>query len=216
MYKFRRQDTKEEFLIPFDWCDVTIKEYIGFYDIIKDLEGEELKENIFNNLDLFHSIISYWVGFDSTKLLYEDKIAIFTKLTFLFSDIQYTEMRGFSHKGIVYHLPESKKDYYGADMPFADATFSEIVECFELEKKMTFISSLPYILAVLCKPYGEEYNDQNVSQRSIEFQTLPMNHIWSICFFLISSRSLYRQTLRLYFGGLARRVDLTAMAGIMH
>jgi hypothetical protein len=67
MYKFVRQDNQEAFFIPFDWCDVSVKKYIGFYDIIKDLEAEDYRDAIFNDLDLFHDILTYWVGFDSTK-----------------------------------------------------------------------------------------------------------------------------------------------------
>jgi hypothetical protein len=68
MYKYTRQDTKKAFYVPIDWCDVTLEKYIGFYDIIKDVEPEELSEKLFNDMSLFHSIISYWVGFDSAKI----------------------------------------------------------------------------------------------------------------------------------------------------
>jgi len=216
MYKFVRQDNQEAFFIPFDWCDVSVKKYIGFYDIIKDIEAEDYRDAIFNDLELFHAILTYWVGFDSTKLTYQDKIAIFSKLAFLFADVKYVEVKGFSHNNVVYHLPESKNDYFGKEMPLAKATFSEIVECLELEKNMNFINALPYILAILCKPHGEKYNDQKVSERATEFETLPMNLLWSICFFLTSSKSLFRQTIKHYLKAQAKRVDLISMAGIMH
>lgn len=216
MYKFVREDTKEKIYIPFDWCDVTLKKYIGFYDIIKDIEPENIKDNIFNDLELFHKILTYWVGFDATKLMYKDKLDIFSKIVFLFSKVEYTEMTGFSHNNIIYHLPKNKVDYYGNKMPLATATFSEIVECFELEKAQTFVNSLPFILAILCKPYGEQYNDQKVNERATEFESLSMNYIWSICFFLISSKNTYKKIIKHYFQAQAKRADLIGMDGIMH
>ena len=216
MYKYTRQDTNKAFYVPIDWCDVTLEKYIGFYKIIKDVEPEELSEKLFNDMSLFHSIISYWVGFDSAKISYTDKIDIFNKISFLFTQIEYTKMDGFAHNGIVYHLPESKKDYYGNSLPLAKATFSEIVECFELEKATTFINALPYILGILCKPHGEKYNDQKVSDRAEDFKTLPMNLVWHTCFFLTNSKRLFNQIIKQSLEVQAREAALIDMAGIMH
>jgi hypothetical protein len=215
MYKYIREDNNEKINIPFDWCDVTLNKYIGFYDIIKDLDPENIKEQLFNDLDLFHNIIEYWTGIKGDKISYQVKIDMFTKLAFLFSPIEYTKLMGFQHDGIVYHLPESKIDYYGNEAPLASATFSEVVECFELEKNNLFIPSLPYILAILCKPFGEQYDDQNVNERSESFKTLPMNIVWSIAFFLNSSKNIYRRISNHYLRELMREAGLTSTAGIM-
>jgi hypothetical protein len=215
MYKYIREDNNEKINIPFDWCDVTLNKYIGFYDIIKDLDPENIKEQLFNDLDLFHNIIEYWTGIKGDKISYQIKIDMFTKLAFLFSPIEYTKMMGFQHDGVVYHLPESKKDYYGNEAPLASATFSEVVECFELEKNNLFIPSLPYILAILCKPFGEQYDDQNVNERAESFKTLPMNIVWSIAFFLNSSKNIYRRISNHYLRELMREAGLTSTAGIM-
>jgi hypothetical protein len=215
MYKYIREDTNEKINIPFDWCDVTLEKYIGFYDIIKDLDPEDIKEQLFNDLDLFHNIIEYWTGIKGDKMSYQIKIDMFTKLAFLFSPIEYTKLMGFQHEGIVYHLPESKIDYYGNEAPLASATFSEVVECFELEKNKLFVPSLPYILAILCKPFGEQYDDQNVNERSESFKTLPMNIVWSIAFFLNSSKNIYKRISNHYLRELMREAGLTSTAGIM-
>lgn len=215
MYKYIREDTNEKINIPFDWCDVTLDKYIGFYDIIKDLDPENIKEQLFNDLDLFHNIIEYWTGIKGDKMSYQIKIDMFTKLAFLFSPIEYTKLMGFQHDGIVYHLPESKIDYYGNEAPLASATFSEVVECFELEKNKLFVPSLPYILAILCKPFGEQYDDQNVNERAESFKTLPMNIVWSIAFFLNSSKNIYKRISNHYLRELMREAGLTSTAGIM-
>tara|TARA_R110000824_G_scaffold193230_1_gene375596 strand:- start:3106 stop:3765 length:660 start_codon:yes stop_codon:yes gene_type:complete len=215
MYKYIREDTNEKINIPFDWCDVTLEKYIGFYDIIKDLDPEDIKEQLFNDLDLFHNIIEYWTGIKGDKMSYQVKIDMFTKLAFLFSPIEYTKLMGFQHEGVVYHLPESKIDYYGNEAPLASATFSEVVECFELEKNKLFVPSLPYILAILCKPFGEQYDDQNVNERSESFKTLPMNIVWSIAFFLNSLKNIYKRISNHYLRELMREAGLTSTAGIM-
>ena len=215
MYKYVREDTKEKINIPFDWCDVTLDKYIGFHNIIKDLDPENIKEQLFNDLDLFHNIIEYWTDIKGDRISYQVKIDMFTKLAFLFSPIEYTKLMGFEHGGVVYHLPESKIDYFGNEAPLASATFSEVVECFELEKSNTFIPSLPFILAILCKPYGEQYDDQLVSDRSESFKTLPMNIVWSIAFFLNSSKDTYNKTINRYFREVMKRAGSTDMVCIM-
>lgn len=215
MYKYIREDTNEKINIPFDWCDVTLDKYIGFYDIIKDLDPEDIKQQLFNDLDLFHNIIEFWTGIKGEKISYQVKIDMFSKLAFLFSPIEYTKLMGFQHDGVVYHLPESKKDYFGNEAPLASATFSEVVECFELEKANEFIPSLPYILAILCKPFGEQYDDQKVSERAEIFKSLPMNIVWSIAFFLNNSRSIYNRTINHYLRVATKEAGWRSMGGTM-
>jgi len=86
----------------------------------------------------------------------------------------------FVHKGRTYYLPEKHME---------KSTVIEFMEAAQLEAKLNDLSkgnwnAMPYVLAVIARPKNEIYNSRNTERRAAMFQTLTMDIVRSVAFFL--------------------------------
>lgn len=81
---------------------------------------------------------------------------------------------GFDFEGVHYNMPLSVADGFGGVMPMADTTAEEWAESNDLRIASTHpVEYMHLILAILCRPEGESYNERVARERAEKFKGLP-------------------------------------------
>lgn len=84
------------------------------------------------------------------------------------------EFEGFDFEGIHYNMPLSISDGFGGVMPMAEVTAEEWAESNDL--RIATANPFEYmhlIVAILCRPEGEKYNEHVARERAELFKQLP-------------------------------------------
>ena len=80
----------------------------------------------------------------------------------------------FEHNGVEYYLPRLTADGFGGLLPMADETAESWAESNDLHlASANPYEYMPLIVAILCRPKGEEYNEQSARARAEVFKQLP-------------------------------------------
>ena len=83
-------------------------------------------------------------------------------------------IKSFEWEGVEYMLPRLTADGFGGLMPMADETAESWAESNDLHLACTNpYEYMPLIVAILCRPEGEPYNEQTARARAEEFKHLP-------------------------------------------
>ena len=103
--------------------------------------------------------------------------------------LQMQAIKQFTFKGKTYHLPKVGKMVNGESLGI-DLTAIEFAESSDImtqseELQGGNIEALPYLLALLCKEEGEEYNEQKVIEKAETFKDLDMQTVWEVYFFML-------------------------------
>ena len=114
-------------------------------------------------------------------------------------DCERKFIKSFTWQGVEYYLPESKK-YPGEDRPMFDRTAIEFAESADLELFSKELEGGKFeraanIIAILCRPKGEPYNESICLMRAEYFAELPMNIVWEVFFCFTQQLILSQQSI---------------------
>jgi hypothetical protein len=172
----------------------TVDEYVERFDSLSAIDRIEFTKYIGDLLIICTNLTPEQVDL----LQFYDRQAIFDNylrkyVTSLFSNAPIFEPHGvefFEHAGIRYEMPKSIK-LYDDIMPMAGTEALQFIEGMNIAKafydmEQKGIEALPQLIAIYCKPEGEQYDEQKVISRAVEFKKLPMSIAWEV-FFCIST-----------------------------
>lgn len=112
-------------------------------------------------------------------------------VTFQALDYQYRQIEEFEWDGVVYKLPQSR-EVFGVMVPMVSLTALEFTESADMmihaahltqSRDFTKVANL---ISIVCRPEGEEYNEEVSLARAKEFLNLPMDIVWDVFFSLIA------------------------------
>lgn len=94
----------------------------------------------------------------------------------------------FTFEGVEYMLPKGKR-VFGQEVPMADTTALEFTESADLMIGLTKMekdfSKSANLLAIMCRPEGEMYDEETSLARAERFISLTMDKVWDVFFSLI-------------------------------
>jgi hypothetical protein len=207
-----------------DWEGVTLLKFLNFLDDVQPLqpecldgflffeEGEEVDlqkrwdefpvNNKIEALEYFAVEIAYWC--DAPKDLIVNSISPDMAFNgWLSLQVQYNpnlfkvdeDFKSFKFRGTTYVLPE--KHLRGTTIgEYADAAnFQTVAE----QLKNGRWKSIADVIAVICRPKGEEYNFEVTHEnRSKLFLNLPMDIVINVAFFLLMQNVTSTDTIAIY------------------
>lgn len=102
-------------------------------------------------------------------------------------------IESFKHNDVEYYLPRMTADGFGGLLPMADETAESWAESNDLHlASENPYEYMPLIVAILCRPEGEYYNEQTARARAEEFKHLPAYIAFEVffCKLMLLSTSL--------------------------
>lgn len=93
----------------------------------------------------------------------------------------------FDFEGETFMLPTTK-EVFGVPVPMVDLTALEFVESADLMLEISAMNKdrdatkLGNVLSILCRPEGEEYDEDTCLERAVKFQKLTMDVVWDVFF----------------------------------
>lgn len=127
-------------------------------------------------------------------------------ILFFPNDLKYKSLERFILQGVTYELPKDRIIQIGLDTftePFANGTAIEFTEVADLEISSKGMQGGRFemaanIIAILCRPSGEVYNENISLSRVSKFMTLPMDIVWQVFFCITESFNTLNDCTRLY------------------
>ena len=102
-----------------------------------------------------------------------------------------SEFEGFDFEGVHYRMPLSITDGFGGVMPQADVTVEEWAESNDLRiASANTFEHMPLIVAILCRPEGEVYNERVARERAEKFKQRPCTVALDVFFCKLSRMSI--------------------------
>ena len=145
----------------------------------------------------------------------EEREAIYSEYLFPFvhglmyfpSDFKEDTRDHFIFEGVEYQYPRTRtvggklvdgKVEGGLEMPLFSSTAIEFTEAADLQVAADKMSAGRYemakhIVAVLCRPDGEKYDEKVATERAQKMGTLKMSTVWQVFFCLVTSSKLSEQ-----------------------
>ena len=92
------------------------------------------------------------------------------------------------------------------------STFGDYIESTHLESTIKIMKHgrfdvLPEQMAILCRRVGEEYNDDEIPQKSDKFKELTMDIVWEFSFFLTMQSVKLTRTFQMFLGKTEEEVE---------
>lgn len=180
--------------------------------VISDLQGKITDEDLYKHFpsfyakvleilsDIPHDIIKK-TDVISVKSIYITYLQKFVEGVMFFPEFDYSPIKSFRFRDVEYFLPVSR-EVFGVDVPMVDVTALEFTESADMLSAVSSlqkdISKLATLVAILCRPQGEAYDEQTTIQRTKEFQDLPMDVVWSVFFSLAVPLIIWQQSAAMY------------------
>ena len=184
----------EKISIPYNLEALTIGQAQEIYkalaedeDYIAFLSGAE--EEVWSSTLLEYArkamrVVALVGGFDASAVdaLSDDEVVEFAptfemnvlRPLYHFGLYQPREFEGFDFEGVHYRMPLSIADGLGGVMPMADTTAEEWAESNDLRIASAHPAEYMHlIVAILCRPEGEAYNERVARERAEKFKQLP-------------------------------------------
>lgn len=107
------------------------------------------------------------------------------------------QLTHFDFEGEKYIFPMYEKDVNGDVRPASNITAIEFTESADLQLAATKIEQgkfnyATHVIAILCRPQGEAYNEKTMLERSEKFKELPMSIFWEVFFCLTQFSSILK------------------------
>lgn len=172
---------------------ITVEDEISF----GEYAGEVLKVMS----DIPEELLKYMQYFDRNDL-YEhycrDKIV---SLIGSVPNYEPKKIESFEFSGETFVLPKSLKifDKYLPNHSETTLTFVEGQGLFKAYAESKDKGNLKMLIAVYCRPEGEEYNEQKAIERSEQFNELPMSIAWEVFFCITELLSTSVKTINTSF-----------------
>lgn len=127
----------------------------------------------------------------SIKTMYQAYFRQFAEgLHFFPHNYQPVDIKYFDFDGVRYFLPVDRK-IFGQPVPMVDVTALEFTESADLliastaaNKEQEF-GKVANMIAILCRPDGEKYDEAVSLARAEKFRALPMSTVWAVFFSLL-------------------------------
>ena len=98
---------------------------------------------------------------------------------------------GFDFEGVHYNMPSSVEDGFGGIMPMANTTAEEWAESNDLRVACSNPAEYMHlVVAILCRPEGEKYNERVARERAEKFKQLPCSVGLDVFFCRLSRMSI--------------------------
>lgn len=111
----------------------------------------------------------------------------------------------FTFEGVEYFMPKTAPDGVGGQMPFADRETEEFCEAFDLALACKNpIELAPLIVAILCRPAGERYDEMKARERAEKFKALPTSIAFDVLFIKAARLSIMLVFTQMYLGEIAK------------
>ena len=158
------------------------EDYIAFLAGTK--EGDTWSSDLLNYARKAMRVIAVVGGFEESAvecLTDEDVIRYAPNFEFqvlrpLYQAGMYepSDFEGFDFEGVHYRMPLSITDGFGGVMPMANTTAEEWCESNDLRVACSNPAEhMHLIVAILCRPDGEKYNERVARERAEKFKELP-------------------------------------------
>ena len=210
--------------IPTDWEDMTLNYWCGIYKIIdkykkkkelnKNIVEEERKENLDiytqamkeSNLDFLeerdltnmNKEIFKYIGQVSDKDIervdMSEALKVLSAVTLLQEEYKPKNVDSFEFEGDTYFFPKDN---------MSGNTFEDYIESTQIEmniKSMTHghYDVLPEQMAILCRKFGEGYDEEKIKERTEKFRELKMDTVLEFSFFLTKQSQRLARVLEMY------------------
>ena len=201
----------KQYKIPESWDEIDLAKGIELTkvcyncpdklkEIYKGTEIEPTDTDYKKTFPLFYGeVLACLTGLSSEdigKILWQERTAVYSRYLAPFAvgvmfqpvDYEAKNIESFKHDGETYYLPKSR-EVLGSErmMAFESAlTFTEAadLEIYFSKMQKGKIEGMANIISILCRPEGEEYNEEKSLARAEGFMTLPMTVVWEVFFFL--------------------------------
>jgi hypothetical protein len=194
-------------------------------------EGKEVEytdDEKIDNWKFYRKWVGYWVQLpDNYELKIDDLKWLYQSLVYLMGSANEEDIliqKTITFNNVEYGLPEAEKLLNGQVKEMANSTYAEFIECAQLTTKINQLKSgdltaLPMLTAILYRPIVEtgfwfwkkrkvsKYKEHEVEKRMQEFNSLPMDKVWSAYFFLAEHLKEYLNGLQTSLKGQVREVD---------
>ena len=117
-------------------------------------------------------------------------------------DFEPKTIASFTFKDVVYELPHDK-EVFGQRVPMVDISAMEFCESSDLMTAVSYLNKkkelgkLAMILAILCRPAGEQYDQDTALKRAAEFQQISMDIVWNVFFSFLVPLTLLNQFIQI-------------------
>ena len=211
MVEIKIQDTTYE--VPTKWKDITLNWWCGLYTIInkynkRDEEGNviEAEHTEVQTLQLNRDIFMYLTGVNANDMKMLDMESVNAAVGTVGELLQEYKPQGidrFEFEGETYFFP---KEF------LKRSTFGDYIESTHLESTIKIMKHgrfdvLPEQMAILCRRAGEEYNDDEIPQKSDKFKELTMDIVWEFSFFLTMQSVKLTRTFQMFLGKTEEEVE---------
>lgn len=189
------------------YIKTVVQEWAPELDKVLEIEEGETIEGNFNKLSkleksncytFYAKVVSFWTGAplkELSKMNVKQLEIYFFYIEFMFGNFKANEQfAGFEIKGIEY-LPPAEHMRQSTLIEFAEAAqFQENLK----ELKAGNYAAILDVMAVLCRPKGEEYNEKNNGERKRLFSSLSLDNAINVGFFLIRLSDILRNNILIY------------------
>jgi len=117
----------------------------------------------------------------------------------------------FELDGVRYQLPITLS-IYGDEIPMAREKAITFAEASDIEVALRDMAEgaanrIPMLIAIYCRPDGEEYDESKVMARADKFQELPMDIVWAVFFYMYVRLSKLLKSTHRYSKSMERRIQ---------
>lgn len=207
------QIENRKFRLPEKWSEITLKEYIKIYQLIKqnEIKAKEIDVNTFDefkksptsfesfeNVKLNKLIFKEMSGLDDSIIDRTNEKDILEALRlmgqFLNSKIENTKRESFYYKDKHYWFPE---------IDMKKSTFGDYIEAAQLDMLNDKLEggrfeAVAEQMAILCKEEGEVYDEIKIEKKKKIFMNLTMDVVWDFVFFLTKQINHYKTNIQTY------------------
>lgn len=162
----------QEYNIPQSWDELTLQQYIDIMSIPSGFTPSNKLIKIFEYAGGIPVEISKKLDFNQLK-------QINNVLDWMNKPYNPVEINEFDFKGEVYKAEPISESVFGAYVDYE--TFLE---------KYGSIAGLPYLIAVMARKDGENYDDYNTYKRAEEFRALPLTVALDLSAFFLTNIKL--------------------------
>ena len=200
--------------IPTEWKDITLRYWCGLYAIInkyskKDDEGNviEPEHSELELLKMNKDIFMYLTGLDDNQMRRLDVDSVNETVATFSSLLEEYKPKGinkFELEGEEYLFP---KEFLKRN------TFGDYIESTHLDSTIEIMKHgrfdvLPEQMAILCRRADEEYDEEDIPDKTEKFKELSMDFVWEFSFFLTMQSVKLARTFQAFLGKTEEEVEV--------
>lgn len=182
----------KEYKIPSSWTEVTLEYYCGIWKIldkyrhiIEPKEGEEVDVEGVQRVTfkMYGEVFKYMTNIDDETL---KKVPI-EQIANLIEGVQGL-MDKYEPKGIDSFELDGDKYWFPFEF-MRESTYGDYIEASQLELNTKYLENgrfdvLPEQMAILCRKDLEEFDEDEIEDKTKKFKGLTMDIVWEFAFFL--------------------------------